>query len=102
MRPVTILHKSCWNGRQSPSRNCEAIYRRLDQQYNMVERPPKSDMVCRMIANQFGWNVPDKQALGWDFKPLLDDYTTPVRIRLVQMAKNCQLNFQSSLKMKGV
>lgn len=33
---------------------CEAIYSRLDQQHNMANRPPKPDIISRMIARRFG------------------------------------------------
>ena len=33
-----------------PQQDCEAIYRRLDQQYDIANRPSMSDIIYRMIG----------------------------------------------------
>jgi len=56
-----------------PQPDCEALYRQLDAQFGMDKRPPKSDIVCRIIAKNFEWEVSEGMVMGWDFKQLQED-----------------------------
>lgn len=49
---------------------CITLYRQWDQVFKMDGRPPKSDIVCRKIAQYMGWKVPTEQVLGWGLKPI--------------------------------
>ena len=55
-----------------------------DAECRLANRP-KSDTVCRAIAKAFHWSMPRGKFIGWNFKPLPDDYVVPARIELMEL-----------------
>lgn len=64
-----------------------SLFSQWDAEYGIASRP-KSDMVCRIIAKSFRWTIHRGHFIGWDFKPLPDEYVVPARIGLMELAKH--------------
>jgi len=64
-----------------------SLFSQWDAEYELVNRL-KSDIVCRIIARAFHWSMPRGKFIGWDFKPLPEDFVVPERMRLMELAEN--------------
>ncbi len=54
---------------QITAEKCHVLFNEWDRDY-ILEKRPKSDVVYREIAGEFGWELPQNCFIGWNLEPI--------------------------------